>query len=95
MNRSELVKCLAEDADISVDDSAQVIGIFFDVMKKALIAGDRVEIRGFGSFKIRQYDGYEGRNPKTGQMVDVDSKRLPFFRAGKDLKEYINDRTAT
>lgn len=90
MNRSELIRALAEEADISVEEAAQITGIFFDSMKKALLNGDRVEIRGFGSFKIKDYAGYAGRNPKTGQSVDVISKKLPFFRVGKELKEFIN-----
>jgi integration host factor subunit beta len=59
-------------------------------MKEALKNGNRVEIRGFGSFKIKEYKGYQGRNPKTGEKVEVKPKSLPFFRAGKDLREYIN-----
>ena len=59
-------------------------------MKKSLLSGERIEIRGFGSFKIKEYEGYAGRNPKTGESVVVASKRLPFFRAGKELKEFIN-----
>jgi len=90
MNRSELIKALAEDTGISVEESTKIIGIFFDSMKSALLNGDRVEIRGFGSFKMKAYPGYAGRNPKTGQTVDVTSKKLPFFRVGKELKDYIN-----
>lgn len=90
MNKSELIKALAEDVDIPLEDAANVVNIFFDSMKESLIIGDRVEIRGFGSFKIKEYAGYSGRNPKTGQAVSVIPKRLPFFRAGKELKEFIN-----
>ena len=67
-----------------------VVNTFFDAMKKSLLSGERIEIRGFGSFKIKEYEGYAGRNPKTGESVVVASKRLPFFRAGKELKEFIN-----
>lgn len=59
-------------------------------MKKALLDGDRVEIRGFGSFKVKEYESYSGRNPRTGDKVEVRPKRLPFFRAGKELKEFLN-----
>lgn len=90
MNRSELIRVLSEDALIPLDDAARIAGIFFDSIKNALMAGDRVEIRGFGSFKIKVYSSYAGRNPRTGQRVSVLSKRLPFFRVGKELKEYIN-----
>lgn len=90
MNKSELIKALAEETEISTEDSTIIVGIFFDSMKKALLAGNRVEIRGFGSFKIKDYAPYSGRNPKTGQMVEVTSKRLPFFRPGKELKDSVN-----
>lgn len=91
MNKSELIKALAEDADIAIEEATSIVNIFFDSMKKSLFEGDRVEIRGFGSFKIKEYAGYAGRNPKTGQTVSVVPKRLPFFRAAKELKEYINE----
>lgn len=91
MNKSELIKTLAEQKGLHVDDSAEIVGAFVDSIKEALVRGDRVEIRGFGSFKIKEYRGYVGRNPKTGSVVDVTPKKLPFFRPGKELKEYLND----
>lgn len=90
MNKSELIKTLAEEANLAMEDATMVVNTFVDAMKDALIAGDRIEIRGFGSFKVKEYSGYAGRNPKTGESVSVIPKRLPFFRAGKELKEYIN-----
>ncbi|WP_296304751.1 HU family DNA-binding protein [uncultured Desulfovibrio sp.] len=90
MNKSELIKTLAEEANLAMEDATLVVNTFVDAMKDALIAGDRIEIRGFGSFKVKEYSGYAGRNPKTGESVSVIPKRLPFFRAGKELKEYIN-----
>lgn len=90
MNKSELIKTLADDGQLPLEDATSVVNIFFDSLRKSLLAGERVEIRGFGSFKIKEYEGYSGRNPKTGQSVTVIPKRLPFFRAGKDLKDYIN-----
>lgn len=90
MNRSELIKTLADDAHLSAEDATDIVEIFFDSMKKALLNGERVEIRGFGSFKIKSYEGYAGRNPKTGHKVEVVPKKLPFFKAGKELKAYIN-----
>ena len=90
MNKSELIKALAEETNIPFDDASLVVNTFIDAMKKSLIAGDRIEIRGFGSFKIKEYGGYAGRNPKTGESGSVVPKRLPFFRAGKELKEFIN-----
>ena len=90
MNKSELIRTLAEETDLPFEDASLVVNTFFDAMKESLIAGERIEIRGFGSFKIKEYEGYAGRNPKTGESGDVVPERLPFFRAGKELKEFIN-----
>ncbi|MFV0422816.1 HU family DNA-binding protein [Oleidesulfovibrio sp.] len=91
MNKSELIKVLSEENNISIEEATLVVTTFVDSMKDALLNGDRVEIRGFGSFKIKQYEGYSGRNPKTGDLVTVQPKQLPFFRAGKELKEFLNN----
>ena len=90
MNKSELIKTLAEQSNLSLDESTMVVNTFVDSMKNALLEGDRVEIRGFGSFKIKEYESYAGRNPRTGDKVEVQPKRLPFIRAGKELKEFLN-----
>ncbi len=90
MNKSELIKVLSEESDLPVEEASMVVNTFVDSMKDSLLAGERVEIRGFGSFKVKDYEGYTGRNPKTGESVRVDPKRLPFFRAGKELKEFLN-----
>ena len=90
MNKSELVKALADQANISLDEATLVVNTFVDSMKDSLLEGGRVEIRGFGSFKVKEYGSYAGRNPRTGEKVAVEPKRLPFFRAGKELKEYVN-----
>ena len=87
MNKSELVKALADQANISLDEATLVVNTFVDSMKDSLLEGGRVEIRGFGSFKVKEYGSYAGRNPRTGEKVAVEPKRLPFFRAGK---EYLN-----
>ncbi len=91
MNKSELIKALAEQSNISTDEATTVVNTFVDTMKNSMLEGDRVEIRGFGSFKVKEYEGYSGRNPRTGEQVKVESKRLPFFRPGKELKDYLND----
>ncbi len=91
MNKSELIRNLAEESNLSLDEATIVVSTFVDCMKNALLEGDRVEIRGFGSFKIKEYASYAGRNPRTGDRVEVCPKRLPFFRAGKELKEYLNN----
>ena len=90
MNKSELVKALAAQANISLEEATLVVNMFVDSMKDSLLEGGRVEIRGFGSFKVKEYGSYAGRNPRTGEKVAVEPKRLPFFRAGKELKEYLN-----
>ena len=90
MNKSELVKALADQANISLDEATLVVNTFVDSMKESLLEGGRVEIRGFGSFKVKEYGSYAGRNPRTGEKVAVEPKRLPFFRAGKELKDYHN-----
>ena len=90
MNKSELVKALADQANISLDEATLVVNTFVDSMKDSLLEGGRVEIRGFGSFKVKEYGSYAGRNPRTGEKVAVEPKRLPFFRAGKELKVYLN-----
>ena len=90
MNKSELVKALADQANISLDEATLVVNTFVDSMKDSLLEGGRVEIRGFGSFKVKEYGSYAGRNPRTGEKVAVEPKRLPFFRAGKELKEDLN-----
>ena len=90
MNKSELVKVLAEKTKISAEDAEMVVQTLVSGMKDTLINEGRVEIRGFGSFKIKEYEGYQGRNPKTGEFIDVRPKRMPFFRAGKELRDYLN-----
>lgn len=91
MNKSELIATLADECDLSMDDSSLMVNTFIDSIKQSLQEGNRVEIRGFGSFKMKDYGGYTGRNPKTGELVEVQPKRLPFFRTGKELKEFLND----
>ena len=90
MNKSELVKALADQANISLDEATLVVNTFVDSMKDSLLEGGRVEIPGFASYKLKEYGSYAGRNPRTGEKVAVEPKRLPFFRAGKELKEYLN-----
>ena len=90
MNKSELINSLAVETNLPLEDAALVVNTFVDCMKKSRLANERVEIRGFGSFKVKQYEGYIGRNPKTGARVDVRPKCLPFFRTGREFKEFIN-----
>jgi len=90
MNKSDLVNVIAEKADLSKRNSEQFVNIMVDYMISAMAKEERIEIRGFGSFVIRHYESYEGRNPKTGEKIQIEEKRLPFFKAGKDLINRIN-----
>jgi integration host factor subunit beta len=90
MNKSDLVKALAKETDLPMRKSEEIVDMVFNTMGDALERGDRIEIRGFGSFVVKEYKGYTGRNPKTGEQIVVQNKSLPFFKAGKELKENIN-----
>ncbi len=90
MTRSDLINALRKESNLTRLDAIYVVNLFFDEMSNALANGDRVEIRGFGSFSVKKYDSYTGRNPKTGQKVKIKSKKLPFFKPGKELKDRVN-----
>jgi len=90
MNKSELIEELAAKTVYNPKLTDKMVRIFFDRIKAALTAGDKVEIRGFGSFTLKKYKGYIGRNPKTGETVEVKPKQLPVFRTGKDLRSRVN-----
>jgi integration host factor subunit beta len=90
MNRGELIKVLSEKYNLDPQFAADFVINFFDSIKQALNDGGRVELRGFGSFAVKNYESYTGRNPKTGIQVEVKPKKLPFFRPGRELKEYLN-----
>lgn len=91
MNKSELIERLAEKSKISVLQAEEVVNLIYRKMKEAMVSGGRVEIRGFGSFVVKEYGSYEGRNPKTGEKIPVPPKKLPFFKVGKELKERIDE----
>jgi len=90
MNKSELVEILAERAKITRKRAEAVVNLIFDSMTAALVRGDRIEIRGFGSFTTKNYGAYTGRNPRTGETIQVPPKKLPFFKVGKELKERVD-----
>ncbi|MBC7358420.1 integration host factor subunit beta [Desulfacinum infernum DSM 9756] len=90
MTKSQLIEALAKAEGITLKAAELAVNVAFESMEKALIQGDRVEIRGFGSFKVKDYEGYKGRNPKTGELIEVKPKRLPFFKVGKELKERVD-----
>lgn len=89
MNKSGLVETLAARYGLSLKKAEEVVNTIIDSMATALESGERIEIRGFGSFVVNDYKAYTGRNPKTGQQIEVKPKKLPFFKVGKDLREKI------
>ncbi|CAG1772680.1 DNA-binding protein HU [uncultured bacterium] len=90
MTKSELIDAVARRTKITKSRAEQVVNTIFEAMTSSLERGEGIEIRGFGSFTVRQYKEYKGRNPRTGQTVPVPPKRLPFFKVGKELKELVN-----
>lgn len=90
MNKSQLIEGIAKEEGITIKIAASVVNIVFDSMTDSLAKGDRVEIRGFGSFKVKGYDSYQGRNPKTGEIIQVREKKLPYFKVGKEMKERVD-----
>jgi integration host factor subunit beta len=90
MNKSEIIEIIAEKSKIPKKRAEEVVNMVFDSMAQALVRGDRIEIRGFGSFVNREYEAYTGRNPRTGESIQVKPKKLPFFKVGKELKERVD-----
>ena len=90
MTKSELVEAVSEKCDISKNQAELVVNCIFDSMFAALERGDGIELRGFGTFTVRKYNAYNGRNPKSGKVVSVPEKRMPFFRVGKAFKALLN-----
>ncbi|RLA98800.1 MAG: integration host factor subunit beta [Deltaproteobacteria bacterium] len=92
MNKSELIDELSRQLDIPYKKADKIVNAIFESIEDAMKKGDRVEVRGFGSFVMRDYRPYIGRNPKSGEKIQVKAKRLPFFKAGKDIKDRVNSR---
>jgi len=90
MNKSDLIEALSKDKGLTLKKAEEVVNTIFGEMTNALAKGDRVEIRGFGSFRVKKYKGYKGRNPKTGEILKVKPKKLPYFKCGKELKERVD-----
>jgi integration host factor subunit beta len=95
MTKSQLIEKLAQEAKIPKTHAETIINGVFDSMVEAMKRGEKIEIRGFGSFSVRSYKPYTGRNPKTNESVHVKPKKLPFFRVGKELREQINKELPT
>ncbi len=92
MTKSELITQLCKEKGLSLTKARDIVNIVFDGIAKTLKKGGRVELRGFGSFKVKKYKGYKGRNPNTGEPIKVKAKKLPFFKCGKELKERVNTK---
>ncbi len=90
MNKSELIERMAQRSELGQLQAEDVVTLIFDRMRQALANGRRIEIRGFGSFMVKDYESYWGRNPKTGEKIWVNPKRLPAFKVGKELRERLN-----
>jgi integration host factor subunit beta len=96
MTKSELIDAIAErTSQISKRDAAVVVDTIFESMTQALRRGQRIEIRGFGSFQIKIHPAHEGRNPATGKPMPIPARRRPFFKASKELRELVNEAPAT
>jgi len=91
MNKAKLIEKVSERVKIRSNVAKVIVDTIFDGMRESLEKGERIEIRGFGSFTVRDYGGYKGRNPKTGKVVDVPPRKLPHFKVGKELKEKVNN----
>ena len=89
MNKAELIEALRNETGLAKNKAERIVEIFFDEITQALVNGERVEIRGFCSFHVKKYKGYSGRNPKTGESIEVKPKKLPFFKCGQELKKRV------
>jgi integration host factor subunit beta len=91
MTKADLVDQVADKVDLTKKQTEVIVNILFNSITEALSQGDKVELRGFGSFRIRSRNPREGRNPKTGDAVHIPAKRVPFFKAGKELREMVDN----
>ena len=92
MTKSDLITDLAEKESLGSQEASDIVNMMFDGFTNTLKKDGRIEIRGFGSFTVRHYKSYTGRNPKTGKRIRVGDKRLPFFKVGKELKHRVNNK---
>jgi integration host factor subunit beta len=92
MNKSDLIVALAEKKNLTGKQATEIVDLMFKGFINELKNGGRIEIRGFGSFTVRKYKAYKGRNPKTGNAVNVKPKKAPFFKVGRELKKRVDDK---
>lgn len=95
MNKSGLVTLVCEKAKVPKKKAQETVDLIFDTMIDALLREERIEIRGLGSFSVRHYESYTGRNPRTGESISVKPKKLPFFKTGKELKEFVDGKASS
>src|SRR5260370_8449284 len=95
MTKADLIEEVSKMVELTRKDSEVVVDTIFDSIVHSLRSGDKIEIRGFGSFRTRQRKPRVGRNPKTGERVDVPAKKIPFFKPTKELKDVVNQTHAT
>lgn len=95
MTKAELVEDVARAAELTKKDAERLVEIVFESIIETLNQGEKIELRGFGSFRVRERGARRGRNPKTGDPVSIPAKRVPYFKPGKELKELINDNNAS
>ncbi|MEZ5344444.1 MAG: HU family DNA-binding protein [Pyrinomonadaceae bacterium] len=91
MTKADLVEIVARESEMTKKDVEQLVEIIFDSIVGTLNRGEKIELRGFGSFRVRERSARKGRNPKTGEPVEIPAKRVAYFKPGKDLKEIINE----
>jgi integration host factor subunit beta len=92
MNKIDVIKVLAEKKNLTGKQAMEIVDLMFKGFVNELKNGGRIEIRGFGSFNVRKYEAYKGRNPKNGEHVEVKPKRLPFFKVGRELKKMVDGK---
>lgn len=95
MTKAELVEDVARAAELTKKDAERLVEIVFESIIETLNQGEKIELRGFGSFRVRERGARRGRNPKTGDPVSIPAKRVPYFKPGKELKELINDENSS
>ncbi len=91
MTKADLVEKVSREAEMTKKDAEQLVEVIFESIVGSLNKGEKIELRGFGSFRVRERDARKGRNPKTGEAVDIPAKRVAYFKPGKELKELINN----
>ena len=95
MNKSDLIEALSNKLNLTEKKAVDVVNLIFNGFTEELKKGGRIEIRGFGSFVVKNYGSYTGRNPKTGEKIQVEPKKLPFFKVGKELKDMVDQKISS